>query len=414
MTAGSSPEPRGTWGVVLAGTYLKGRSLFERLRPRPLLPVAHRPIISYPLRWLADAGVQGVTVCLNGESREVRGAVEAEPGVGPMAFLEDPTPRGTAGTARDAALATGAASFLVVNATAIPRLDPRALLDFHRGAGAAVTVLVRRETAPAGAGAGLGPAGVYVFDRRAFDQVPAQGFQDIKETLLTRLHALGERVATFETDSPGPRVLTTETYLAANESMIPRAVEGEVPAGFFRLGQALVHATRARLAAGAPRRAGDRRSRRLDRGGRHRGRADRDRRRLRGGLVSRRVALGPVGRLRRRCGGARRSLPGRGRWARARRRADLRRPARRLGARPATGGCREALSRVHRRPARLRVRLPGSVRPADAARRHQRVRPPPRRRGPPRPWARAGRHAVRADRGLLSRASRSSVSPSRR
>ena len=243
MTAGSSPEPRGTWGVVLAGTYLKGRSLFERLRPRPLLPVAHRPIISYPLRWLAEAGVQGVTVCLNGESREVRGAVEAEPGDGPMAFLEDPTPRGTAGTARDAALATDAASFLVVNATAIPSLDPRALLDFHRGTDAAVTVLVRRETAPAGAGAGLGPAGVYVFDRRAFDQVPAQGFQDIKETLLTRLHAVGERVATFETDSPSPRVLSTETYLAANESMIPRAVEGEVPAGFFRLGQALVHAT---------------------------------------------------------------------------------------------------------------------------------------------------------------------------
>jgi len=245
MTMASSPDPRGTWGVVLAGTYLTGRSLFERLRPRPLLPVAHRPIISYPLRWLAAAGVQGVTVCLNGQSHEVRRAVEAETGLGcPVAFLEDPSPRGTAGSARDAALATGATQFLVADATSIPGLDPRALLDFHRGTGALVTVLVRRVAAPVvGASAGLGPAGVYVFGRRAFDHVAVQGFQDIKETLLTKLHAAGERVATREVDDPGPSVLRAESYLAANERLIPRAVEGDVPEGFYRLGQALVHAS---------------------------------------------------------------------------------------------------------------------------------------------------------------------------
>jgi NDP-sugar pyrophosphorylase family protein len=244
MTMGSCPEPRGTWGLVLAGAYLKGRSLFDRLRPRPLLPVAHRPIVSYPLHWLAAAGVQGITVCMNGESQEVRRAVEAEPDLGcPVAFLEDPSPRGTAGAARDAALATGAADFLVVNATAIPGLDPRTLLESHRAGDALVTVLVRREAVSAAESVGLGPTGIYVFRRRAFEYVPALGFQDIKETLLTKLHAAGERVATREVDDPGLRVLSADTYLAANESLIPRAVRGNVPAGFHRLGQALVHAS---------------------------------------------------------------------------------------------------------------------------------------------------------------------------
>lgn len=244
MVVSSSPRTRGIRGIVLAGTYLSGRSLFERLRPRPLLPVAHRPIVSYPLRWLAAAGPEGVTVCLNGESQEVRRAVESESALGcPVTFLEDPSPRGTAGAARDAALATDAPEFLVVNATAIPGLEPGALLDFHRESRALVTVLARRENGPVAACAGLIPTGVYVFSRRAFDHVPAEGFQDIKETLLARLHAAGERVSTRVIDAPGHRVLRADTYLAANQSLIPRAVEAEVPAGYRRVGQALVHAS---------------------------------------------------------------------------------------------------------------------------------------------------------------------------
>ena len=232
------------WGVVLAGAYLKGRSLFERLRPRPLLPVAHRPIISYPLRWLSEAGVAGVTVCLNGASGDVRRAVEEEADLRcPVDFREDASPRGTAGVARDAAYVTTARTFLVVNATAIPGLEPRALVDFHRANGAAVTVLGRRDPGPVAAGAGLSPVGVYVFDRRALGYVPAQGFQDIKEALLPKLHETGEHVATLETEGPGTRVVDTETYLAANQRLIPRAVEGDVPAGFFRSGQSLIHAS---------------------------------------------------------------------------------------------------------------------------------------------------------------------------
>lgn len=239
----------GVWGVVLAGAYLKGRSLFERLRPRPLLPVALRPIVGHPLRWLDEAGVAGTTVCLNGASRDVRRAIEAETGPGsPIRFREDVSPRGTAGVARDAAADTAAGTFLVLNATAIPGVDPKVLLDRHRAEGAAVTLVVRRETGAAAAG--LSPLGIYVFERRVLDLVPAQGFHDIKETLLPRLHEKGGRIATFEADGPVPRVVDSETYLAANEELIPRAVAGDVPAGFFRAGHALVHAS-ARVAATA-------------------------------------------------------------------------------------------------------------------------------------------------------------------
>jgi NDP-sugar pyrophosphorylase family protein len=207
-----------------------------------LLPVALRPVVSYPLRWLCEASVAGVTVCLNEASREVRQTVESDPDLGcRVSFREDPSPRGTAGVVRDAAGKTGAGTLLVVDATAVPELDPRALLELHRRDGAAATVVAFRETGLAVTG--LRPAGVYVLDRRALDHVPPHGFQDIKEALLPRLHEAGERVATFETDGAGPRIVDAETYLAANERLVGRAVEGEAPVGFFRSGNALLHAS---------------------------------------------------------------------------------------------------------------------------------------------------------------------------
>jgi NDP-sugar pyrophosphorylase family protein len=235
-------RPQSIRGIVLAGSYPKGRSLFDRVRPRPLLPIAQRPIISYPLRWLTRAGVEGLTVCTSGAAAALRRAVAAEVGSSlPLSFQQDGTPRGTAGSARDAALASSAQTFFVVNATAIPAVDPGALLEAHDTARAAVTVVVWNDAA-ATAG-GMSPVGIYLFDRRAFEHVAADGFQDIKETLLPRLHQAGQTVVTYASQSVLPRVLSTETYLAANERMIPVQIGENPPEGFHRVGQALVHAT---------------------------------------------------------------------------------------------------------------------------------------------------------------------------
>ena len=56
-----------TRGVIVAGTYRRADSAFDRLLPRPLLPVAHKPLISYGLSWLRHAGITDVAVCGNRE-----------------------------------------------------------------------------------------------------------------------------------------------------------------------------------------------------------------------------------------------------------------------------------------------------------------------------------------------------------
>jgi mannose-1-phosphate guanylyltransferase len=151
-------------------------------------------------------------------------------------------PRGAAGSARDAALATTADTFVIADGTAIPSVDLRDLLAKHRSSAACVTVVVHSEARPNGDASLHVPSGVYVFARRAFDHVSERGFCDIKETLIPQLYSAGERVVAYETAAAPPRVLDSATYMAVNEWMVEQLVgKGEERGGYITRQSALVH-----------------------------------------------------------------------------------------------------------------------------------------------------------------------------
>jgi mannose-1-phosphate guanylyltransferase len=206
--------------VVLAGTHHWSGSSFERLAPRPLVPVALSPLISYPLRWLRAGGVPRVTICANGTTR----LIEAEIGDGgrldmEIGYYKDATPRGAAGCVRDAGLIADSETLVVADGTSVPTIDLGALLESHRASGAAVTAVVHRDRSASGRPT---PAGIYVFDRRALPHIAETGFQDIKENLIPKLHRAGERVAAHETEGLCPHVFNAQTYLAVNQWMLQR------------------------------------------------------------------------------------------------------------------------------------------------------------------------------------------------
>ncbi len=234
-------------GVVLAGTYPRGNSVFDHLRPRPLLPVALTPLVAYPLRWLWEAGVPAATVCTNDAARAVRTLLTGVRDL-PLAldFYEDRMPRGSGGCVRDAAIDSDAATLVVVDGTAIPCVDLRALLETHRVHAAAVTVLAHGERTHGPGEPWLVPGGVYVFSRRAFEFIPDNGFQDIKETLIPNLHRCGEVVAVHTAEGACPRIFNTETYLAVNHWMVQQItsmVTAKDTLGYGLLGETLAHAT---------------------------------------------------------------------------------------------------------------------------------------------------------------------------
>ena len=232
-----------TTGILLAGTHPWTSSAFDSLVARTLLPVAHRPIIWYGLSWLHRQGINEVAVCGTRETRllESRLARHVPDGM-TVSYHEDRLPRGAAGSARDAALATDAETFVVADGTSIPNVDLTDLLLKHHASGACVTVVVHSEARRNGNPDLRAPNGIYVFARRAFDGVSAHGFCDIKEELIPRLHAAGERIVAFEATAATPRVLDASTYMAMNEWMVEQLVRsGEGQDGYGPSGSALVH-----------------------------------------------------------------------------------------------------------------------------------------------------------------------------
>jgi mannose-1-phosphate guanylyltransferase len=199
-------------GIVLAGTYPDGQCALDQLAPRPLLPVAQQPLISYALRWMSLGGLRRVTICANSAARAVRDGVNGFPVGLQIDYLEDWSPRGAAGCVRDAGSRTDAQTFLVADGTAVPVVDVDELLKTHRASGAAMTVVVGADSAGR-----LRPAGVYVFGRWTFRFIPEEGFYDIKEKLIPRLYGAGEPVCTHTASEMAPRVVNAESYLALNQ-----------------------------------------------------------------------------------------------------------------------------------------------------------------------------------------------------
>jgi NDP-sugar pyrophosphorylase family protein len=232
-----------TTGILLAGTHSWANSAFDSLIARTLLPVANHPLIWYGLSWLHREGIGEVAVCGNRETRLLQARLSRHVPHGmTVSYHEDPMPRGAAGSARDAASATAAQTFVVTDGTAIPSVDLSELLLKHHTSGACVTVVVHSETRRYGQPVVNVPSGIYVFSRRALEAAPLHGFCDIKEGLIPQLYAAGERIVAFEAAAAIPRVLDASTYMAVNEWVVEQLVrDGVEDNGYVKSGSGLVH-----------------------------------------------------------------------------------------------------------------------------------------------------------------------------
>ncbi len=244
--AGSTPPPsdasrtgwaQAVWesadvcGIVLAGTHHWGDGVFERVLRGPLLPVAHTPLIKYPIQWLRDAGIGSAVLCANSATTLLRSVLgDGDAMEIALDYYEDAEPRGPAGCARDAVAMTSEATaktFVVIEGTLVPTLDFGAMLEAHRRSGAAATVVVEFDRRRRGMTSGVRrqPAGIYVFERSALESVPAHGYQDIKEGLLGRLSAAGEHVAMHEVHGLSAKVLDYSSYAAVSRWLVSRSIE---------------------------------------------------------------------------------------------------------------------------------------------------------------------------------------------
>jgi len=201
-------------GIILAGVHRWRNSLLEQTAPRAMLPVVNRPLVEHVIAWLREGGVSDVTICANSDTRTIRDRLGAERHRCRIRYYEDELPRGPAGCVRDASIDGAFDAILVTDAAMLPYpIDLRDIVCAHLRSDAGLTVAVASDS-PNHEGAA--PLGVYVVAPRALQLVPPIGYQDIKEALVSRLHASGERVTTYAVKPACPRVTCADTYLAVN------------------------------------------------------------------------------------------------------------------------------------------------------------------------------------------------------
>lgn len=240
-------------GVVLAGVHSWGECVLESALCRPLFPVAGLPLVSHTLAWLRDGGVKKANICANSETASLyRCLKDGSDHNIILHYYEDRMPRGPAGCIRDAVIDSSADLLVVVEGTMIPRVDLPDLVASHRKSAAALTVVVSETDAAQENGPRLEPVGIYVFSRDVLAHIPDSGYQDIKETLIPRLYAQGEQVATYRVEAnAAPRVVNAASYMAVSKWAVEHlAASDQTPPGYVRIREAIIHES-ARLHASA-------------------------------------------------------------------------------------------------------------------------------------------------------------------
>jgi NDP-sugar pyrophosphorylase family protein len=260
----------------------------ERLRPltaaipKPLLPVAGRPLAAWTLDRLAAAGCGAAALNLHHLGAAIRAAFGERCAGLPLVYSEERDLLGTGGALPPLAEFLGAArAVLLVNGDSLCRWPFERLLRAHRSSGAAATLLVHRTADPRlfGGGVAVERGRIVAFRRGALAWDAARtkrvfagaavlapelvarlppGPSDIVAALYEPLLAAGARIAAVATSRPWFDLGTPGRYLVAALAWglagLPergaRIVSGATVDPTARLRRAVVEAG-ARVAAGA-------------------------------------------------------------------------------------------------------------------------------------------------------------------
>ncbi len=134
--------------VMAGGEGSRLRPLTSR-RPKPLAPVANKPVMEHIVDLLRRHGITDVVATLHYLADEIESYFGDGSAFGvSMSYVVEDTPLGTAGAVKLAADRLGDDTFVVISGDALTDLDLTALLADHARSGAAATITLQRVTNP--------------------------------------------------------------------------------------------------------------------------------------------------------------------------------------------------------------------------------------------------------------------------
>jgi mannose-1-phosphate guanylyltransferase len=236
--------------LVLAGgegTRLRPLTLTT---PKPVLPLAGRPFLTFMLDWLHGHGVEEAILSLGFLSDTVHAVLgDIQSGMR-LRYVHEDEPRGTAGPVRLAADEGFLADrFLVLNGDVLTDMDLTAEMERHERTGAAGTlalievddvasygvvptndageVLEFREKSPGPAPTNRINAGAYVLERSVVDLIPAGRAVSFEREVFPQM--VGNGLHGWPADGYWIDIGTPERYLEATWDLLAGRVESTLP-----------------------------------------------------------------------------------------------------------------------------------------------------------------------------------------
>ncbi len=221
-------------------------------QPKPLLPVANRPLLEHVLRLLRRHGVEQTVVTVQFLASMVRTYFGDGDELGmQLTYATEEYPLGTAGSVKNAEAALGDGTFLVLSGDALTDIDLTALVAAHRSAGSLVTVCLTRRPDPLEFGIVVTDAeqrierflekpswgqvfsdtvntGIYVMEPEVLAGVPVGESVDWAAQVFPALLAAGAPVHGWVADGYWEDVGTYDSYRRAHADALQRRVDVEL------------------------------------------------------------------------------------------------------------------------------------------------------------------------------------------
>ncbi len=220
--------------------------------PKPLLPVANRPIMEHVLRLLKRHGLTETVVTVQFLASLVKNYFGDGEELGmDLTYAHEEKPLGTAGSVKNAEDALKNDSFLVISGDALTDFDLTELIRYHRERGALVTVCLTRVPNPLEFGITIVGedgrverflekptwgqvfsdtvnTGIYVMEPEVFDYVEPDVPVDWSGDVFPRLMKEGKPVYGYVAEGYWEDVGTHESYVKAQADVLEGKVDVEI------------------------------------------------------------------------------------------------------------------------------------------------------------------------------------------
>jgi len=221
-------------------------------QPKPMLPVANRPIMEHVLRLLRRHGLTDTVVTVHFLASMVRNYFGDGEDFGMrLQYATEETPLGTAGSVKNAEDALRDEPFLVISGDALTDIDLSDLIAFHKDNNALVTVALARVPDPLEFGIVIVDddgkiqrflekptwgqvfsdtvnTGIYVMEPDVLGHVPAGQVVDWSGDVFPKLLENGERLYGWIADGYWEDVGSLESYLKAQADVLTGRVNVEI------------------------------------------------------------------------------------------------------------------------------------------------------------------------------------------